>query len=889
MKNRVILPICLLLTLAFPAWGAVLLSEGFDGMEKGMLPKGWECSVKTPEYYTNEKTYPTQPCLTLGTDGMWVSTRTFAPGVTNVSFTSYTANDQGACNKFQVNGWGGGKWTEIALLDGMASKTHQTFSVPVADGEISRIQIVFVNRSYNASLDDVLVEGPFALMSDHEDGFTLPEGTADTITVWAVYDFATPETEFAYAWHSDLEARENKLHIPADLAPGSYVASCTATVVGDEETSTSGSISFRVLEYHDIAVEESAHGTVTADAERAVEGTTVKLTAEAESEEYVLASIAINGEKLPRDTLEFEMPDTDVVVTAVFKKHEEGDLVVTFDDNTSKNPAYASAGFLARCLAEDNVVSNQFDALFCQGGGEGSSGLGMRVKHEGKGASITNGYFATADELEHPIARISFDYKAGSASHANRSWALETSTDGAHWSNLVTVATQTDWETCDVAEGIPENSFYFRIISANSGTTARLADFDTINIWWGEATYRVKLSGVKHDSRVVCDEENPLVLTAEGLDGVGPYEYAWTVNGEAAGGGETCTFDETGDYEVEVECTDDEGAKAYASVHFTLARKYKVSCPEPVDGCAIVASTNRAFAGDTVTVEAKPKRGYTLDGEIVATCDGEPVEIADGAFVMPEGDVEIAGTFRPVRAAATLPFAWHGPWQAVTNSTVDGLLANKLGTDADDKNLDAEGNGAAKFDKDASWIQICFDSPADELSFMTRGSSLSECVCTVFLVQESADGTNWTDVAVYESEHDSPPNNDTLAETYPLGGDSRFVRFGYKDMSKGAGNVLVDAIVITKGPDEEPETVSAMLADGGLSFADGQATLNVTVEPDVAIEEGDIWTTTNLETTAWAPADGATVEKSEGKYVIKIPQAPGMLFISVGKPITLKE
>lgn len=895
MKTRFLLPVCLLAALAFPAWGAVLLYEGFDGMEKGQLPKGWESS-KSIDYYTNKTYSPFPPSIKFDKE-FSVSSRSFAPGATNVSFHAFTDNESGKCNHFQINGWVDGEWTEIALVTNMDYKVFQTISVPVEDPRITRVQIAFVNKSYNAAVDDIKVEGPFSLASDHEDGFTLPQGAGDVVTVWADYDFKTPETEFEYVWSGALTGTGAELEIPDDLEPGAYelVCTCTAMADGVEQARTAGSISFRVLEYHDITVEESEHGTVATGVDSAVEGTVVLLEATPESEEYVLSWIAINGEKLPPEKLEFTMPDSNVVVTAFFKLDEEGDLIVTFDDNSSKNPAYASESFFSRCISGGIVVSNQFNALLCYGGDKrGTSGtdLAMRVKHDDDTAK---GFFATADELEHPIARITFDYKAysDSSTHVDKPWALETSTDGTHWTNLATVKTTANWETCEVRDGIPENSFWFRIISANTKSTDRMADFDNINIWWGEETFRVKLTGVKPDEKVVCDSDNPLVLTAEGRAGEEDYEYAWSWTTEDGGSGtaegETCTFSDTGVYDVSVTCTDAGGKTAVAGVRFMLDTQYKVTVPAPVDGCYIVVSTNKAFANDVVTVQDQPKRGYTLAGPITATCNGEWVEIVDGAFTMPAGDVTIEATFRVVADEATLPFEYHGPWISTTNITVDGVSSTRLGADVKDKNYDDQGNGAAKFSYQDTILQIHFDSTPDTLSFMIRGESLSECTCTVFLVQESEDGDDWTTVVKYESTDHVPPNDSTLSETFALKPATRFVKFGYKDMTKGTGNIGVDAIVITKGEDAEPAIVTATLADGGISFADGTATLNVTLEPAAALEEGDIWATTNLlDAASWQPAPGVTVEETDGKYVITVPEGAGN-FISVGKPVILKE
>ncbi len=904
MKTRFLLPFCLFAILAVPTWGATLLREGFDDMEKGKLPKGWECSVKTPDYYTNEKTYPTQPCLKLETAGMTISSRTFPTGATNVSFTTYTANDEGACNKFFVYGWADAQWSEIGReTNKLPVKTHHTLPFPIENEQITRIRIEF-DKTYNASLDDILVEGPFSVTFDHEDEFRLSEGTGDAITATANYDFAMPDTKFTFAWSGDLEGSDAVLEIPDDLEPGTYQVTCTATVVGDEETTTANSITFRVLKYHEITIGPSEHGILAADAERAVEGTLVRVTAVSESDAYGLLWIVVNGENQPRGVTEFKMPDTNVVVTAVFTREETGNLVITFDGNTSKNPAYAAKEFESEAVAfSTQQCQVAFAALQCQGGDAGSIGYdgdkSMRVRHTGSAGIVTNGFFATAGELDAPIDRIYFEYKAASSSHVNRKWALETSTDGTTWTELATVAAQEEWAACKVTNGIPENSFYFRIISANSGTTARMAVFDNIHIWYGTPTFRVRLSGVKPDERVVCDDDNPLVLSAVGLDGTEPYEYAWTwtVDGGEGGTaeGDTCTFFETGAYEVEVTCTDDDGAVATAGIHFTLEKQYRVGCPAATNGCAIVTSTNKAFAGDTVTIEAKPGIGFTLDGDLTATCNGEPVELTGNSFIektftMPAGDVEIFGAFREVRDVSPLPFKHHGPWLA-TVSMLDGVTARKIGTDYDDKYYDGRGDGAAKFGDETSFYQIHFDGTPGELSYMLRGNSLGSCICTVILVRESADGTNWNIVAEYETEPKEKAdylNSNTITNVANLKPDSRYVEFGYKDMSKGSGSIGVDAIIITKGETPEPVTVKTAITEGGISFADGNAKLNVTLDPTATIQRSDIWAAADLVGADWHAATNATVEESDGKYLITLPESEGN-FISVGKPAFLAQ
>lgn len=130
-------------------------------------------------------------------------------------------------------------------------------------------------------------------------------------------------------------------------------------------------------------------------------------------------------------------------------------------------------------------------------------------------------------------------------------------------------------------------------------------------------------------------------------------------------------------------------------------------------------------------------------------------------------------------------------------------------------------------------------------------------------------------------------NHGTTNETFALARDSRYVKFGYKDMTKGSGSIGVDAIIITKGEGGEP--VKPAITGGSLSFGDGNAKWNLTLDPAVAIAGSDIWATTNLLTGEWQQASGASVEESEGNYLITVPEVPGSLFISVGKPDVLVE
>lgn len=935
MKTRFFLLTCLFAALAFPAWGALLLSEGFDGMTNGALPRaGGEYWTYTNEkgqgikssYYTS-KTYSTNPPSVKLEEKRILTSPEFpvgTTGVTNVSFVSYNSS-AGACNNaIQVDGLVGTNWVGIAMLDPPEIGAQPySFPIPAENAQMNRLRFHFANFGETTALDDIKVEGPFRVTFDRGYGFRLPEGTGAAIKATAEYDFAATDTEFGYAWSGSMEGTDAVLAIPPEQAPGTYFVTCTATVSGDEGTHTSNSIAFRVLAYHGITVAASEHGTVAASTNRAVEGTIVALEETPESGDYVLSSISVNGEKLPRGTMEFEMPDTNATVTAVFKRIEEGDLIIDFEDNDKDNPSYASESFLSECTSEGIAVTNEFIALRCQGGDkEASRGeKSMRIQHAGVSGHITNGFFAVADALEHPIARIRFDYKAYSATHVDKDWAVETSTVGgtnaANWTTLAALKTAEDWLECDVTNTLLEAATYFRIVSKNTKAASAMANFDNIHIWYG-AAYRVNIRGVRYGARVVCDTEHPLLLTAVGADGTEPYGYEWTVNGTEAGSGETCEFSDPGIYKVDVKCTDGRGSNAFASVEFTLEKQYTVACAATGKG-TISASTNKAFAGDTVTIEAKPQAKSTLDAPVTATSGGETVPIAAGetamqegdwtypyrmegmSFTMPTGDVVVAGTFRDVRTEAALPFEWHGPWKGTTN-TIDGVTA-KIGTDyADKSDYDREGNGAAKLDAADSFYQIRFDGTPGKLSYIFKGNSFTRCDCTVFWVQESVDGTNWTEVASYAAEQDpeAPDKPDLTGGLYAVTNElspwCRYVKFAYKSKEDVDGKVGLDAIVVTKGEAPESVTVKATLSGDGISFAsDGSATLNVTLEPETTLsaDEIGIWAASDLTAEpgtegAWTNVEDAVVQPAGTGFDITVPEGTGN-FISIGKPDFLQE
>lgn len=137
---------------------------------------------------------------------------------------------------------------------------------------------------------------------------------------------------------------------------------------------------------------------------------------------------------------------------------------------------------------------------------------------------------------------------------------------------------------------------------------------------------------------------------------------------------------------------------------------------------------------------------------------------------------------------AILPTTYSGPWYGATLPT--GWSQIGLGTDYAG-NYDGVGGGAAKFDTTGDMLTINFSGPPGEVSYWIAPNSLSGAY--VFKVEESVDGTMWSDVVSYNGSGIVG----ITAKTNVLLNASRYVRFNY--VTKATGNVGVDGVLITAG------------------------------------------------------------------------------------------
>ena len=75
---------------------------------------------------------------------------------------------------------------------------------------------------------------------------------------------------------------------------------------------------------------------------------------------------------------------------------------------------------------------------------------------------------------------------------------------------------------------------------------------------------------------------------------------------------------------------------------------YNVNVDSSIKNGKISISKNSARKGDIVNLSITPNKGYILDKVVVLDKDNNNVEITDNSFVMPDSDVSIKATFKPI-------------------------------------------------------------------------------------------------------------------------------------------------------------------------------------------------------------------------------------------------
>ena len=75
---------------------------------------------------------------------------------------------------------------------------------------------------------------------------------------------------------------------------------------------------------------------------------------------------------------------------------------------------------------------------------------------------------------------------------------------------------------------------------------------------------------------------------------------------------------------------------------------------EATEGGSVSADKKQAIVGEKITLTVTPDEGYALESISATTEEGEPVDITDNTFIMPDANVTVSATFAKVKYTVTI-------------------------------------------------------------------------------------------------------------------------------------------------------------------------------------------------------------------------------------------
>lgn len=515
------------------------------------------------------------------------------------------------------------KWTsEPAVVFADEADPTTTFPMPAEDVEIKAV------------FEQIPVTG---VRLDQREATLYTNAEPRTITLSATVE---PDGAFdrSVTWVSSAPAVA-KVEDGVVTALAAGTAEITVTTVDGGHTDTC--VVTVKEQTHDITIEQTAGGTVSASAASAKEGDTVTLTAEP-ARGYRFKEWVVDGGGVTVDGDSFLMPGHAVTVKAVFEAVTHEIVVKTEGSGTAEaDPASAKEGDAVSLAAEP--------------------GDGYRFKA-----------WTTDSEGVHIM----------SAENPSASFEMPD-----HAVTVTAVFEELPPETIDVTGVGLEPESVTLYTNKEPGTMA--------------LTYEVAPADATNKA-VTWESSDPTVATVTG--GV--------VTALAAG-------------EAVITVTTVDGrftARCAVTVETVPEPSYTVTV-QPAEGGTASASPASAKAGETVTLTAVPDSGSRFKEWVVVSGD---VEIVDGRFTMPAGDVTVKAVFEEIPAERV----------PVTGVALDRSSAD-LWTNADPRavTLKATVAPAGATDKTVTWTT---SDPA--VAEVTDGVVTAKAKGTATITATTADG-----------------------------------------------------------------------------------------------------------------------------------------------------
>ena len=391
-----------------------------------------------------------------------------------------------------------------------------------------------------------------------EDGFTVDEGTADSITAAAVRGVEP----YSYTWTSETAALNGEgatLAIPDTLAVAEEPYSVTVTAMDSSEPPqvASKTITFSVLPpvvRFEVTVADGIEGgEVTVDKAEAEPGEEVEVTATPDDGNELVSITVSDGDEVlefASSPATFQMPTSDVTVSATFREVVDyATLPFWAKETPYRGPWQNSevAGLTHNGLGSD--YETETDGVF--GAKFRTAGVWMQIKFKGTPGRLTYGIKGNGVSEESGIT-----------------FRVQESADGATWEDLAVYTSDGELgdDRKDEQFGLSEESRFVRFFLETKTGEGNVGIYDVYISEAGEAEPFVTVSGA---TTVRVGETFQLVLGLENYSGA----HTWTNNvlfGWINPDDSTFywTVEKIGDYDVTFLAMD--GKRVIASTNVTL-------------------------------------------------------------------------------------------------------------------------------------------------------------------------------------------------------------------------------------------------------------------------------------------------------------------------------
>ncbi len=525
--------------------------------------------------------------------------------------------------------------------------------------------------------------GPVSLSVsfDKADGYTVEEGTTDTITATA----ANGTVPYGYTWASTLGAAHwsdaGTVFSISNTAPaGDFTA--TVTVVDNDLDETTNTISFSVAQLYEIFITTPTNGTVTTDpADGAFAGDTVTITA-TPSVGYAAGTITVIDASMQTVTVaaaEFTMPVDDVTVTVEFVEFIGSDLIIS---------EVADPG--------DNASQGRFVELY----NAGAAGIDLAAGQWYLSKQVNGGSTWDNIALTGTVAAGATYVVAGSTNYpdvyplapAYAQYSGSVSGNGDDGYFLYSGGNRTAG-TLEDALGVVDENGAGAAWEYTDGRAVRNTGVTAGNPTWTASEWSITNSANVADMTpgehpdgsavlgVVFDKANGFVvaegasdtITATAANGTEPYGYVWS----STLGGTYYTSDTNlftildtapvGVYTATVVVTDAVFDQATNTVTFSVAAPLAITITPPTNGAVTTTPATEAIEGATVTITATPDGNYAVDTITVVDALSAPVLVTGDSFTMPDSAVTVTVTFVEVVAEGIVDFRFTtAPYLRVT-------------------------------------------------------------------------------------------------------------------------------------------------------------------------------------------------------------------------------